>query len=442
MVVPTRIGWWSLAVLATGALGVVLFVGVGGRFLEPAPSRPAPGAVLADPGCRLVVGEGMGRDIALVFVPVAGGAWFAVVDHRGVAFDGTLPFVPGELGFGMRADGTVLAGFGGDGKLRVVRDGQTVFELDGYRYFGIAGDGSSFFAVETLAGAASRLVVHGLDSRQPHHVDLGTALTDGPMWYGVSYSGDFDEIAILPLHGNPNEINRFFPVGGGPLREVVVKRRPSMLPKDIAVFASSEVSYHARNRGTDEHDSLGWYWVISKVRRDFDNGTEREEENWSRELRFLGPLNVHLSDDGAWLAVNDLFWGVLLIDTADGRIVFSDPPRTADFSPNMFSTRGRDGPADLYSARFFDGFLHVIRWSQVANEGVVKVFELDTGGNGFRQIDRVEIKKAPGESDEDYARRTESEPENTVTCTAAALLHGRLLVRDGGLAYEPTRREP
>ena len=289
-----------------------------------------------------------------------------------------------------------MAGFGGDGKLRVVLDGQPVFELDRYRYFGVAGDGSSFFAVETLAGGASRLVVHGPGSRQPYHVDLGAAFTDHAYWYDASYSGDFGEIAILSLHGNPDEINRFFPVGGGAPREVVVKRRPSMLPKDIAVFASSEVSYHARNRGTDEHDSLGWYWVVSKVRREFENGAGREVEVWSRELRFLGPLNMHVSGDGAWLAVHDFFWGVLLIDTADGRIVFSDPPRTADFSPNMFSTRGRDGPADLYSARFFDGFLHVIRWSQAANEGVVKVFELDGGGNNVRQIDRVEIKKAAG----------------------------------------------
>ena len=436
-----RIGWLSLAVLAAGALGVVLFVGVGGRSLEPAPGRPPPAAVVADLGCRMVVGEGMARDTALVFVPVARGAWFAVVDHRGVAFDGTLPFVPDDVWFATRADRTVLAGFGGDGKLRVVHDGQTVFELDGYRYFGVAGDGSSFFAVETSTGAASRLVVHGLDSRQ-HHVDLGTALTDPPLWYGVSYSGDFDEIAILPLHGNPDEVNRFFPVGGGQSRQVIVKRRPSMFPKDIVVFASSEVSYHARNRGTSERDRLGLYWTISKVRRDFENGTAREREVWSREFRFLGPLNVGLSGDGAWLAVHDLFWGVLLIDTVDGRIAFSDPPRTADFSPNMFSTGGRDGPADLYSARFFDGLLHVVRWSQAANEGVVKVFELDGGGDGVRQIDRVEIKKAPGESDEDYARRTEPAPENTVTCTDAALLHGRLVLRDGRLTYERSRREP
>ena len=437
----TRIGWLSLAVLAVGALSVVLFVGVGGRSVEPS-GRPAPEAVVADLGCRMVVGEGTGRDTAIVFVPVAGGAWFAIVDHQGVAFDGTLPFVPDELEFGTRADGSVLAGFGGDGKLRVVHDGRSVFELDGYRYFGVAGDGSSFFAVETAAGDASRLVVHDPGSQQTRHVDLGTTLTDGAPWYGASYSRDFDEIAILPLHGNPDEINRFFPVDGGQPREVIVKRRPSMLAKDIAVFASSEVSYHARNRGTDEPDSLGLYWAISKVRRDFDNGTGREEEAWSRQFRFLGPLNVHLSDNGAWLAVHDLFSGVLLIDTADGRTVFSYPPRTADFSPNMFSTRGLDGPADLYSAGFFDGLLHVIRWSQVANQGVVRVFELDSGGNSVRQIDRVEIKQTPGESDEDYARRTESEPENTVACSDPALLHGRLLLRDGRLAYERSRREP
>lgn len=438
---PTRFGWLSLAVLATSALGVVMFVGVIGRSPEHAPGRPAPEAVVAALGCRMVVGQGLGRDTAIVFVPVAGGAWFGVVHHGGVAFDGALPFVPDKLAFGTRADGTVLAGFGGDGKLRVFHDGRAVFELGGYRYFGVAGDGSSFFAVETLADAASRLVVHSAGSRQPHHVDLGTALTDRG-WYDASYSVEFDEIAILPLHGNPDEVNRFFPVGGGQPREAIVKRRPSMLAKDIVVFASSEVSYHARNRGTDEPDRLGLYWAISKVQRNFDDGTEREEEVWSRELRFFGPLNVHLSADGAWLAVHDLFWGVLLINTADGRTVFSDPPRTADFSPGMFSTRGRGGPADLYSASLFDGLLHVIRWSQATDEGVVKIFELPGGGNGVRQIDRVEIKKAAGESDEEYARRTEAEPEGTVSCTGAELLHGRLLLHNGRLVYERSRRKP
>lgn len=68
-----RIAWLSLAALAAGALGVVLFIGVGGRSLEPASGRPTPEAVVADIGCRMVVGQGRGRDTALVFVPVAGG---------------------------------------------------------------------------------------------------------------------------------------------------------------------------------------------------------------------------------------------------------------------------------------------------------------------------------------------------------------------------------
>ncbi|MCE2424961.1 MAG: hypothetical protein J4F45_07640, partial [Pseudomonadales bacterium] len=60
------------------------------------PVRVAPTAdeVVADPNCRMVVGQRSVSGIALVILPLVDGAWFAVVDGDGVEFDGTLPFVP------------------------------------------------------------------------------------------------------------------------------------------------------------------------------------------------------------------------------------------------------------------------------------------------------------------------------------------------------------
>ena len=46
-------------------------------------ATPTPDAVIADPGCRLVVGQRTASDTALVYVPLGEGAWFAVVNTFG-----------------------------------------------------------------------------------------------------------------------------------------------------------------------------------------------------------------------------------------------------------------------------------------------------------------------------------------------------------------------
>ena len=86
--------------------------------------------VISNPDCRLVVGQRSVSDTALVIVPFGEGAWFAVVDALGVVFDGTLPFLPARHVLGKRTDGTVLVGLELDGRLRIVHDGHSIFELD------------------------------------------------------------------------------------------------------------------------------------------------------------------------------------------------------------------------------------------------------------------------------------------------------------------------
>ena len=134
---------------------------------------PTPEAVLADPQCRMVVGQRTASDTALVYLPLGDGAWFAVVNTFGVVFDGTLPFAPERPVVGKRPDGTILAGFGLEGEVQVVHDGGVIYEFDDVWRFDIADDGSSFFVVEPLAGDASRLVLHNLELREEHHFDLG-----------------------------------------------------------------------------------------------------------------------------------------------------------------------------------------------------------------------------------------------------------------------------
>ena len=144
---------------------------------------PTPDAVLADPQCRMVVGQRTASDTALVYLPLGEGAWFAVVNSFGVVFDGTLPFVPERPVVGKRPDGTILAGFSLEGEVQVVHDGSVIYEFDDVWGFDVADDGSSFFVVEPLAGDASRLVIHNLELREQHHFDLGTTRAAGP-WAG------------------------------------------------------------------------------------------------------------------------------------------------------------------------------------------------------------------------------------------------------------------
>lgn len=102
---------------------------------------PTPEAVLADPQCRMVVGQRTASDTALVYLPLGDGAWFAVVNTFGVVFDGALPFIPERPAIGKRPDGTILAGFGLEGEVQVVHDGSVIYEFDDVWSFGIAHDG-------------------------------------------------------------------------------------------------------------------------------------------------------------------------------------------------------------------------------------------------------------------------------------------------------------
>ena len=159
--------------------------GAGEALAHAGPARLpwelAPEEVLANPDCRVEAGWGMpAGDVALVVVPDRDGgepgARFAVLDDRGTLFGGELPFRPNHWRLGRRADGGVVTAFAAlrlnsmvsrppesPEPLRVYLDGGLAYESEKAWDFGVAYDGSSFFAVEPMAGAASRLVIHNLD---------------------------------------------------------------------------------------------------------------------------------------------------------------------------------------------------------------------------------------------------------------------------------------
>ena len=253
------------------------------------PVSPTADEVVADPDCRMVVGQRAVADTALVVLPLGDGAWYALVDGDGVEFEGTLPFVPERPVLGRRADGTVLAGFSFDDSLRIVHDGHVIYEFDNVWDFDIASNGSSFYVVEPLAGGASRLIVRNLDLRQEHHFDLGTtvARTDRGLSASVSYSVEFAEVGVKPSLLRAGT-NRFYPVTGGEPREVVVEHPDGMAPRVVSLFESSEVAYHAYIRFDAERTERGLpgqEWMVVKVQRS-------HRSRFGEQNRCLGPRSA------------------------------------------------------------------------------------------------------------------------------------------------------
>ena len=403
---------------------------------------PTPVAVLADPQCRMVVGQRTASDTALVYLPLGEGAWFAVVNSFGVVFDGTLHFVPERPVVGKRPDGTILAGFSLEGEVQVVHDGSVIYEFDDVWSFDIADDGSSFFVVEPLAGDASRLVIRNLDLREEHHFDLGaTARSDRGLEFDLSYSIDFAEVIVQPSH-REGGTSRFYPVVGGDPREVSVERRdavpttPGIRPSDTSIFASSVTSYHAHYMGPSLRGELAFRWKISKIEREFLAGAERRGESWARDVRFMF-LTMHLSPDGAWLVLSDVFTGVVVLDAADGETVFSYPrERERRLELWRFGLRFVN-PEERFLGRFVGDRLFVSRWlDDKPDEGWhVEVYELNRFAKDARRIRDFKVKQGADESEQTFAIRTTLDPDAASSCTDHAFLDRRLEIRERRLTY-------
>lgn len=410
------------------------------------PVSPTADKVVADPDCRMVVGQRAVSDTALVVLPLGDGAWFALVDGDGIEFEGTLPFVPERPVLGRRADGTILAGFSFDDSLRIVHDGHVIYEFDNVWDFDIANNGSSFYVVEPLAGGASRLIVRNLDLRQEHHFDLGTTIarTDRGLSSSVSYSVEFAEVGVKPSLLRAGT-NRFYPVTGGDPREVVVEHPDGMAPRVVSLFESSEVAYHAYSRHDAERTERGLpgqEWMVVKVQRTFERGSESRTVVWAHDLLAIGPLTLQQSEDGNLLLLAGPV-SAFVLGAADGQRVFSYPVRRLIGS--MGGKRFVDPPRDrnnrlrLMTSRFVGNRLFFYKWTEgKPGEVVVEGVDLQLNGSrldGLRMVHR-EVERMPGESELDFAMRTLLDPRNPIPCTDHAILDRRLEVRDGRLTYQ------
>ena len=291
------------------------------------PNRVCPGPQ----GVELVAGRGAAEGTAVVLVPRSEQeAWYVVVDEHGVRFGGDLPFTLGtfqdvHVALGKRPDGSTVAALRSfrDGSVEVVHDGQTIYRGADTWDFDLAPDGSSFVAVEPLAGG-SRLVVRDLDSGTEYHHDLEDSISDSGASMGwrksvqyAWYSATHTEV-IVNANGVVGGTYRFYPVGGGRPREVQTDGELDDLRIDV--FRSSELSYHVRFKDDGPirvHREEHQFQVDGKA--------HQSTEAWLRQFPPQDLMTRPLvSEDGAWVVVGMETLGVAL-DAATGKTVVSVP---------------------------------------------------------------------------------------------------------------------
>lgn len=297
------------------------------------PSVVYPGEVLNNPECRIHYADGA----AVVLLPKRDGARFAILDAVGVRHMEHLAFVPKKMSMVRRADGSVLAAFGdlvreapgrpgpdASWPVSIFLDGQRLVESDPIWNFGVAGDGSSYYLIEPLAGDTSQLIIHNLDegSKRVHFLnDMATSYASGELPYSVRYSRDDSEILFRP--GIDGEGTHYFYPANGARRA----RREVRLPERgqdggpiviAASFPSSEEGFVT-------------YWVDSErfllvaYDRDWNSKNNQAVERWSRVFRRPDsqPYHMTLTDDGSLVLLEG--WTVQLLDAGTGETRFAMP---------------------------------------------------------------------------------------------------------------------
>ena len=304
--------------------------------------------------------------VALGGATLSAPARFSVLDATGALMSGELVSYPYQIKLGRTPGGEVVAGFGGMAlstnwaglllqaePLRIYVSDQIADEKAQVLMFGVASDGSSWFAIEPMGSVFSppsvehsaQLTVlnrsHGTEARH----DLGAALmdSDGFLAYRASYTPDNEEVHLEPLPVRSNDrgvgTHYFFSARGeAPPREIQIPDRGRY---DVVHFTSSEEGYifyeAAHSTAPLDIVKARFIWGSEGARP----GLLYSEEVW----RKAGPVNtnannnhVAVSPNGAWLLFKTAAtnhgggwspdeWGVYVLDSATGQTVFHLPPR-------------------------------------------------------------------------------------------------------------------
>ena len=388
-----------------------------------------PQLVIDSPDCYLVAGTGhaSGLAVALARIPSEDTPWYAVVGEGGVLFGGHLSLdnERARVDLGRRRDGGVLMGFRTtDRTSMIVLDGQPIYEAEGVWDFEIAPDGSSFIAIEPLAGGATRLVIRNLDLGIEAHHDLGDLLEDRPGNH-VWYSADAAEAIVTD-----GVTHRFYPVDGGEPRVAHMRKQG----REYIMARSHDVSY----RGREERELTR---IARVAHRYGEDGAELETvEVWSRTFPYAEvgePIEgLLVSDDGAW-AVQGFERSGVVLEASTGRTVtvvpFDEESRKARGNPT--GVHFRDDRLLLYRQRSFQ------QGGRPVVQRFVEVFRPDTAdleGNPYERtlVDTFPQQRFSGFFGADFPEGFfELSPHGgtpEAPCARPHLSDGRFLVADDG----------
>ena len=340
--------------------------------------------LIDDPDCRFREGRGPASDTVLFILQGEDDGRFLVRDRDGTLFGDDLPFVPEIYAVGKRSGGGVLAVLGDmrvhdresqaprrHGHARVYLDGQIIYEHEQLWNFGVASDGSSFYVVEPLAGDTSRLVLRNLDTGEEHHFDLGRRMSyfdNHGRPYGVHYSSSMSEVVFAPdqeIQDSPRGTYWFYADDGNGPRVVnilsvdlpprsddslsnVDRRQIRDEPilhggvlrahADRVHFVSSELAYHLVDYRRDGSEMFG---VRKSAYGGYgEDGGPQRSDIWSWKMRGSYPHGLVVSDNGAWVAVEDRH-RVWALDADTGELVFAFPT-TRDLSTTLPRNPNKD----------------------------------------------------------------------------------------------------
>lgn len=411
------------------ALGAPLCVSADqpGTMADAAPAlAPAgeltPREVIDNPQCRMrAVGDAA---VAVLIEPDA--ARFLVVDGDGPVYGGNLPFAASGYRLGRRADGSLLAGFFGvlthaAGTIPpppepavIFLDGQVIYEHQDVVRLGIAPDGSSFFAIETVTADSFELLIRNLDQEKEYRYDIGNTFKSWglELCYGAFYSPDYSEVHLDP--GCPGDeggmgTHYFYKTGAsGAPRIIEIEDREGK--QDEAVLVSSTEGYFVEDERA--HRDAPRFTV---AKRQFDWPEGKARSVWSFTTSYNIPdWSIRVWSRGAWLTLKTILsgllpstwdrkdWRLLVIDGATGKTVFDFPrvseqeqrERLGDFlSPATVPP----GVGHVDGERI-DGNELLIRrsFSRDREVSAYDVYEMDTLSNDAQPLRRIPINQTVG----------------------------------------------
>ena len=278
--------------------------------------------------CRIVEGNGPSKGIAAVVAAKHGESDIFIMDEGGAFLANTVEYIPNNIQFGRRGDGSIVYGVADlrlnsksrresstDEPLRVFHDSTTIYESQKVLDFGVANDGTSFFVIEPMAGGTAMLVLRNLETGIESHYDLASdwAPQSDELGFSATYSAANDSVMVLPSDPTSSEDRRFYSTQANEVRRV----KP---PGNMVTLGSAVSSSNAGYFATPGENGIT---RISKIRFDGESNHESPVV-WRREIKlekFYGSLD--LSDDARWLLVGA--WNTLVLDANSGATVFKWP---------------------------------------------------------------------------------------------------------------------